>query len=72
MSRTTTLIILGALVFLSPFAGLPLSWLSWFLPLLGLGVILAGLSLRQERVRAERRAAPQVVAAEVIDIVEVE
>jgi hypothetical protein len=73
MSRPATLIVLGILIFLSPFSGLPLSWLSWILPILGLGVLVSGLSLRQARVRAERRAAPSaVIAEEVIDIVEVE
>jgi hypothetical protein len=57
MSRTTTLITLGVLIFLSPFLGLPFSWLSWIIPLLGLGVVASGLSLRQERVRAQMRAA---------------
>ncbi|MEJ0053565.1 MAG: hypothetical protein WDN10_02450 [bacterium] len=56
MSRVSTLILLGVLVFLSPFSGLPVSWLSWFLPILGIAIVVAGLSLRQSRVRAEIRA----------------
>jgi len=60
MSRTTTLVILGILIFLTPFSGLPLSWLSWILPILGLAVVVSGLSLRQSRVRAEMRAGIQV------------
>jgi TRAP-type C4-dicarboxylate transport system permease small subunit len=56
MSRVSTLILLGVLVFLSPFLGLPLSWLFWILPILGIAIVVAGLSLRQSRVRAEMRA----------------
>ena len=62
MSHVTTLILLGVLVFLAPFSGLPISWLSWILPILGLCVIVSGLSLRQSRVRAEIRAAASVSA----------
>jgi hypothetical protein len=65
MSRTTTLVILGVLVFLAPFAGLPLSWLSWLLPVLGVAVIVSGLSLRQSRVREQIRAAAPLAAEEI-------
>ena len=51
MSRGTILAILGALVALSPFAGLPLAILGWILPPLGLLVLVIGLSLRTRRER---------------------
>jgi hypothetical protein len=47
MSRTSLLIILGILVVLTPFSGLPLSWLSWILPIIGLIVIVIGVSLHR-------------------------
>lgn len=75
MSHVTTLILLGVLVGIAPFAGLPISWLSWILPILGLCVIASGLSLRQSRVRAEMRAsaaapapAPAPELGEVIEV----
>ena len=54
MSRESTLILLGSIVLLSPFAGLPISLLSWLLPVLGLITLGIGISLRAER----RKAAP--------------
>ena len=46
MSLETSLIFLGILVFLSPFSGLPLSLLSWILPLLGVVIVSIAVSLR--------------------------
>jgi hypothetical protein len=53
MTRESFLVILGALVILSPFAGLPLSWLEWILPILGVIVIILGISLRRDRAARE-------------------
>ncbi|MEK9160520.1 MAG: hypothetical protein AAB440_00590 [Patescibacteria group bacterium] len=53
MSRARTLILLGVLVGLSPFLGLPMWLLMWVLPILGLMVLLTGLSLRTRRMREE-------------------
>lgn len=58
MSRVSTLILLGVLIALSPFLGLPLSILMWVLPILGLMVLLTGVSLRARRVRKETPVAP--------------
>lgn len=62
MSRAGTLILLGILIALTPFLGLPLSLLAWVLPLLGLMVVLTGVSLRrrkqEERVPEPPAAAP--------------
>lgn len=46
MSRSSLLILLGILVFLAPFSGLPMSLLIWILPVLGLSIGLIGVSLR--------------------------
>ncbi|MDB5264447.1 MAG: hypothetical protein JWN64_18 [Parcubacteria group bacterium] len=46
MSRGSTLIFIGALVILSPFSGLPMSILSWVLPILGGLVAIVGASFR--------------------------
>lgn len=59
MSRARTLILLGVLIALSPFLGLPVWILMWVLPILGLMVLLTGVSLRTRRVREE----PQPPAA---------
>lgn len=42
MSKETTLIIVGVLVVLSPFLGLPESWLSVILPILGAVILVLG------------------------------
>lgn len=49
MSRALMLIILGALVMISPFAGLPMSILSWILPVLGLIALAIGVSYKREK-----------------------
>ncbi len=46
------LIILGALVFIAPFSGLPLAILSWVLPALGLVAVAIGVSYRRQAPRA--------------------
>lgn len=45
MSRESLLIIVGILVALSPFVGLPLVWLAFVAPLLGAVIVLIGFSL---------------------------
>ena len=51
MSRPILLIILGVLIALTPYSGVPLSILSIVLPLLGLAVIAVGVLERVERKR---------------------
>lgn len=41
------LIILGALVFVAPFSGLPMSILAWILPVSGLALVAIGISYRR-------------------------
>lgn len=53
MSRALILIILGGLVALTPFSGLPMTILSWILPVLGVLVLAIGISFKRER-RARR------------------
>ena len=55
MSRESMLILLGILVVLSPFLGLPLSMLAWLLPFLGLVILGIGISLRAERLGSGRK-----------------
>lgn len=45
MSREPILSVLGVLVIIAPFAGLPLSWLSVFLPVIGILILLIGVTL---------------------------
>lgn len=49
MSKSTTLITLGVLIFISPFIGLPTSWLSWLLPLFGIIVGVIGYLVRESK-----------------------
>lgn len=49
MTRETLLIILGIALALTPFLGLPYSWLMVLVPLLSAGVIVIGITLRKKR-----------------------
>lgn len=67
MSRESLLILLGILVALSPFLGIPLSLLAWILPVLGLVTLGIGISLRTERTRSadattSHEASPSLVS----------
>ncbi len=62
MSRTGTLILLGVLVMLTPFSGLPVALRSLLLVVFGLSVLGIGLSLRVSEVR---RTGPKEVATSV-------
>ena len=57
MSRESMLIVLGALVVLSPFSGFPLAWLTWFYLFAGLLTAAIGATLRLRRIRRARKAA---------------
>lgn len=57
MSRETTLMLLGVLIVIAPFVGLPLSVLSFVLPVLGFCVALVGILMRIAR-PSEPRATP--------------
>ena len=52
MSRTSTLILLGLLVILAPFSGLPISIRNLFAVIFGACVLGIGLSLRAHKARA--------------------
>ena len=52
MSRETTLIFLALLATLSPFVGLPYSWLMVIVPVLGLFILSIAIVLRIHRLRA--------------------
>ncbi len=56
MSREGIIMTLGLLTAVSPFIGLPYSWLMWMLPVLGLVSFALALTLRVKRQRA--RAVP--------------
>ena len=45
MSRESLLVLIGILVVLSPFVGLPLTWLAVLVPVLGGMVALIGVTL---------------------------
>lgn len=54
MSRENVLILLGVLVALSPYSGLPLWLLGILLPLLGLSIIASGVLARRAAKRSGR------------------
>lgn len=62
MSRTGTLILLGILVTLMPFSGLPIALRSSLLVVFGLSVLGIGLSLRKSDVHAAVASAPAPLA----------
>lgn len=47
MSRSLMLIVLGALIAVSPFSGLPMRILAFILPVLGLIAVAIGVSYRR-------------------------
>lgn len=49
MSRPGLLILLGIIVLVIPFSGLPMSWRTFFLAITGLVIVLVGVSLRSPR-----------------------
>lgn len=51
MSRESILIVVGVLLMVSPFVGLPLAILMWFYLALGLLIALIGTSLRLRKKR---------------------
>ena len=53
MTRVRTITGLALLVALSPFLGLPYSWLMWLLPILGLLIVFIALSSRRSAARHE-------------------
>lgn len=63
MSRERALMLLGILVLVSPFVGLPLAILTWILPLLGGLVLGIGASYSMRR-RNMQRAQQALHAAE--------
>lgn len=58
MSRESTLLILGVVIILAPFLGLPYAWLMVIEPLLGLGVIALAILVRARRMTEEHPLPP--------------
>lgn len=49
MHRESILIVLGVITAVMPYLGLPYGWLMFALPVLGLLILIIGLSLRMKR-----------------------
>ncbi len=47
MSRSLMLIVLAVLIILAPFSGLPMSILTWILPVLGFVLLAIGISYKR-------------------------
>jgi len=59
MTTARALLVIGSIVALSPYLGLPYSWLMALLPLLGLATLVIALRLfRRARMRASEAPAP--------------
>lgn len=58
MTRESILIIIGILIALSPWSGLPLAWLTWFLLPAGVLVAVIAFTLRPRRQKTTERPAP--------------
>ncbi|MFA6415043.1 MAG: hypothetical protein WCV89_03630 [Candidatus Paceibacterota bacterium] len=58
MSRTSTLILLGVLVILAPFSGLPIAIRSLLAVIFGACVLGIGLSIRAQEARNARAQVP--------------
>ena len=65
MSRESTLILLGILVALTPFVGLPLLWRAILLPIFGALVVLIGITLRAHKL-ARKNDLPETASPEII------
>jgi hypothetical protein len=59
MTRNGALILFGVLVILSPFSGLPFSFLQWLFVIFGAGIVLIGVSLRKAHVNPPASGLPQ-------------
>lgn len=62
MSRTSTIILLGVLIILMPFSGLPISIRTLFTVIFGASVLGIGLALRAHEVRTAQSPAHTPVA----------
>ncbi|HWU24559.1 MAG TPA: hypothetical protein VN086_02300 [Candidatus Paceibacterota bacterium] len=51
MTREHILMILGALVLLSPWSGIPMEWLQWVLLLIGIAIIGIAFTMRKRQSR---------------------
>jgi VIT1/CCC1 family predicted Fe2+/Mn2+ transporter len=65
MTRESVLVILGVLVALTPYAGLPLSILEIVLPVLGLLIVAIALTLRARNAHRQAEVVPVYEAPEV-------
>lgn len=53
MTREGFLIFMGLLVAISPFIGVPVAWLEWALPVIGIFIIGTSLLIRHDRHKLE-------------------
>jgi VIT1/CCC1 family predicted Fe2+/Mn2+ transporter len=65
MSRSGILIVLGVLIILAPFSGLPVSIRSFLAVVLGAGVSVLGLMIRNSEARAKREPVVEAVVDEI-------
>lgn len=54
MSRSSAFITLGVLVVIAPLSGLPQSWITFLLAIIGIIIVLMGISMRSEAARRQR------------------
>jgi hypothetical protein len=62
MSRTSTLMLIGLLIGLVPFSGLPQSWLEFILPALGLIIVGIAYTMRPHKIPTHSSSFPDEVS----------
>lgn len=58
MSRSLMLIVLGSLIAVLPFSGVPFTYISWVFTVLGVFVLILGISYRQQSTSRNRHEEP--------------
>ena len=56
MSKESTLLLLGVLIVLAPFLGLPYAWLMVVLPVCGVGIVALSIALKKGSVETIHEA----------------
>ncbi|MFZ2908166.1 MAG: hypothetical protein WA014_03465, partial [Minisyncoccia bacterium] len=63
MSSEGTLILLGVATAISPFSGIPSSWLAWVLPVFGILIAIVAYRIRRNRINFLKEQTPSYTEA---------
>jgi uncharacterized membrane protein YqgA involved in biofilm formation len=67
MSRSSSIIVLGTLIILTPVSGLPITYRSFLTVLLGAAVLGIGLSMRTRKTASKQESEPAPVSEATIE-----